>query len=98
MKKLKKDAIYMGAPLFPSRSPSKDIKFLEEKLEAKLAGWRSNCLSWAGICTLINLVTQAIPNYTLSAFNVPTKNCNKMDALFRRFWWKPNERNTSFIA
>lgn len=34
MKKLKKDAVYLRAPLFLSRSPSKDFKFLEEKMEA----------------------------------------------------------------
>ena len=38
MKKLKKDAIYLGAPLFLSRSPLKDFKYLEEKLESKLTG------------------------------------------------------------
>ena len=91
MKKLKKDAIYLGAPLFLSKSPSKDFKYLEEKLESKLTGWRSHCLSWAGRCTLINFVTQAIPNYTFSTFNVPAKNCTKLDALSRRFWWKPKE-------
>ena len=98
MKKLKKDAMYLGAALFLSRSPSKDFKLLEEKLEAKLSGWRSRCLSWAGRCTLINSVAQAIPNYTLSSFNVPAKNCDKLDALLRRFWWKPKDKDSRFLA
>ena len=54
LKSLKKDAVYLGAPMFLSRSPSKDFKFLIDKVEAKLTGWRSRCLSWAGRCTLIN--------------------------------------------
>ena len=98
MKSLKKDAVYLGAPLFMSRSPSKDFKFLQEKLESKFSGWRSKSLSWAGRCTLITSVAQAIPSYTLSAFHVPTKNCDKLDSLTRRFWWKPKEKKGKFIA
>ena len=79
MKRLKKDVVYLGAPLFLSRSPSKDFKFLQDKLEAKLVGWRSNCLSWAGRCTLINSVTKALSVYTLSSFDVPAQNCDKLD-------------------
>lgn len=98
MKKLKKDAIYLGAPFFLTGSPSKDFKFLEEKLEAKLTGWRSRCLSRAGRCILINLVAQAVPNYTLSSFKVLGKICNKLDAISRRFWWKLKESDRKYIA
>ena len=56
MKSLKKDAIYLEAPLFLSRAPSKDFKFLLDKLETKLIKRRSNCLSWVGRSTLIILV------------------------------------------
>ena len=56
MKSLKKDAIYLGSPLFLSRSPSKDFKYLIDKLETRLMGWRSKTLSWAGRSTLITSV------------------------------------------
>ena len=98
MKSLKKDDVYLGAPLFLSRSPSKDFKFLQEKLELKLAGWKSRTLSWAGRSTLITSVAQAILSYTLSAFHIPTKNCDKLDSMTRRFWWKPKENEGRFIA
>ena len=48
MKKLKSNAIYLGAPLFLTRSPRKDFSYLLNKLEERLAGWRSKTLSWAG--------------------------------------------------
>ena len=83
MKGLKIDAIYPGSPLFRSRAPSKDFKFLQEKLESKLMGWRSRCLSWAGRSTLIKFVAQALPNYTMSAFSVPNTICDKLDTLTR---------------
>lgn len=38
MKSLKKDLVYFGSPLFRTRSPSKDFKFLQERLETKLLG------------------------------------------------------------
>nr|POE84817.1 putative ribonuclease h protein [Quercus suber] len=98
MKKLKKDAIYLGAPMFPTRSPSRDFKFLEDKSEAKLAGWRSRCLSWAGRATLIKAVAHSIPTYTLSAFNVLANTCNKLDAATKWFWWKPKDRGGKYIA
>ena len=85
MKSLKKDAIYLGAPLFLSRAPSKDFKFLLDKLKTKLIGWRSKCLSWAGRSALITSVAQAIPNYTMSTFSIPSKICDKLDSDTRRF-------------
>ena len=98
MRNIKKEAIYLRAPLFLSRSPSKDFKFLQEKLEVKLSGWRSRCLSWVSTCALINSVAQALPNYTISSFNIPEKICDKLDSLTRRFWWKPKEKEGRFLA
>ena len=84
--------------MFLSKAPSKDFSYLQDKLEAKLMGWRSKCLSWVGRKTFINSVAQTIPNYTMSTFNIPSKVCDKVDSLTRRFWWKPNQQNGKFIA
>lgn len=85
IRSIKKDATCLGAPLLLTRAPSKDSAYLQAKLEAKLAGWRSQCLSWAGRVTLINSVAQTIPNYTMSTFNIPNKICNYLDSATRRF-------------
>ena len=68
---LKKDAVYLGAPMLLSKAPSKDFAFLQDKLESKLSGWRSKYLSWAGRRTLITTVAQYIPTYAMSSFNIP---------------------------
>jgi len=68
--------------------PLKILNFCKDKLEAKSTGWRSKCL----------FVTQAIPTYTLSLFDILVKNCDKLDSLSRRFWWKPKEKEGRFIA
>ena len=98
MKSLKQDAIYLGAPLLLSSTPSKDFKFLQDRLEAKLSGWRSKCLSWAGRCTLINSVAQTLPTYAMSIFNIPSKICDSLDAALRRFWWNPKTQDGRFLA
>jgi hypothetical protein len=92
MKKLWQDVRYLGAPMFLSRSQSKDFNFLQERLETKLMGWRSKCLSWVGRCTLIKSVAQAIPTYPMSTFEMPSKTCDKLDSLTRRFWWNPGNQ------
>ena len=56
MRSLKKDAIYLGSPLFLTKARSKDFKYLVERVESKLVGWGSKSLSWAGRSTLINSV------------------------------------------
>lgn len=56
MKQLQKDDIYLEAPLFLTNASTRDFKFLQERLEARLKGWKSKCLSWASRCTMIKPV------------------------------------------
>ena len=81
-----------------TRAPTKDFAYLQSKLEARLVGWRSKCLSWAGIRTLITSMTQTIPIYARSTFNIPNKVCNNLDSLTRRFWWTPKNQEGNFLA
>jgi hypothetical protein len=71
MKKVQANVNYLGAPLFHSTSRIKDFRFLQEKLETRLSGWRCKNLSWAGRATLIKSVALALPVYTFSSSNVP---------------------------
>ena len=98
LKNLKETAMYLGAPLILSRSPSLDFSYLCEKLEAKLMGWRSKCLSQAGRKTLISSIALSIPTYAMSTFNILKKVCDKMDVITRRFWWKQKEKEGKFLA
>jgi ribonuclease HI len=98
MKKVQENANYLGAPLFHSSSRIKDFRFLQEKLEARLLGWRCKTLSWAGRATLIKSVAMALPVYTFSSSDVPNTICDKLDASIRRFWWNPNRESGKFLA
>ena len=98
VKSLKKGVVYLGAPLFLSRAPSKDFSYLQDKLEVRLTGWRSKCLSRARRKTLIKSVAQSLPIYIMSTFNIPNKVCDKLDFLTRRFWWRPRDLDGKFLA
>lgn len=98
MKKLKEDTVYLGAPLFLTNNRSTDFKFLQDKLEARLKGWRSKNLSWAGRSTTIKSVAQALPTYTMSTFELPKKICDNLDAQMRRFWWNPKSQGGRYVA
>ena len=43
--------------------------------------------SRAGNEVLIKAVAQAIPTYTMSVFQLPSKLCEELDGLYARFWW-----------
>ncbi len=90
MKKIQPNAKYLGSPLFNSSSQIKDFKFLQDKLESRLLGWRSKALSWVGRATLIKAVALALPSYIFSSSNVPVAVYEKMDAVVRHFWWNPS--------
>ncbi len=98
MKKLPLDAFYLGTPVFSSRSKTKDFKYLIDRTEARLKGWRSKCLSWAGRRTMINSVALSLPTYSFSTASVPTTMCNKLDSIIRRFWWNPKKEQGKFLA
>ena len=98
MKKVQVNAHYLGSPLFHSSSRIKDFRFLQEKIEARLTGWRSKTLSWAGKATLIKSVAMAIPVYSFSSSNIPTTICDKMDAFIRHFWWNPSKESGRYLA
>ena len=93
-----KDSIYLRAPMFLSKSPSKDFSYLQNKLEARLSGWRSRTLSWVDRSTLILSVAQNLPNYTMSSIKVPSSICDKLNVLTRHFWWKPINQDGKFLA
>ncbi|XP_030939755.1 uncharacterized protein LOC115964624 [Quercus lobata] len=97
-KKLRHGTKYLGVPLFLSNNKARDFAYVKEKIDARLASWKSKSLSWAGRATLIKLVAQTIPNYTMPTFLLPRKINDKLDAAVRRFWWKPKEDSNQFFT
>jgi hypothetical protein len=98
MKKLPFDAFYLGTPFFSSRSKTRDHKYLIDRIESKLMGWRCKALSRVGRRTLIKSVALALPTYSISTEDVPVIVCNKMDSAIRRFWWNPKRDKGKYLV
>ncbi|KAF3976726.1 hypothetical protein CMV_000124 [Castanea mollissima] len=64
---LPQSTTYLGVPLFLSKCKSQDFRYVKERLDGKLNGWKSKNLSWSGRATLIRSVAQAILAYSISA-------------------------------
>ena len=89
---LPQNTTYLGVPFFLSKSRNKDFRFIKEKLDNKLCGWKSKNLSWSGRATLIKSIAQAISIYAMSIIFLPKGLCDQLDASIRRFWWNPNSK------
>ncbi|KAF7843911.1 uncharacterized protein G2W53_000816 [Senna tora] len=71
---------------------------LVEKVESKLAGWKSRLLSQIGRLTLIKSVLQASPIYQLSVLPMPNKYADRIDALSTNFYWGHNNKSGIHLA
>jgi hypothetical protein len=92
LKTLPQNTKYLGVPLFLSQNKKKDFSYVKDRLESKTSGWKSNSLSWMGRATLSKSVALAIPNYSMTAFQLPKSLCEEMDSLLKKFWW-PQKKN-----
>ena len=73
-------------PLFLLDNTTRDFAYVKEKVDARLASWKSKSLSWVGRATLIKLVAQTILDYTMFTFLLPRKINDKLDVAVRCFW------------
>ncbi|KAL0007081.1 hypothetical protein SO802_008583 [Lithocarpus litseifolius] len=79
---------------FSKQTPQQSARAIKQILQMKKL--KSICKH--DRCTFTNSVTQTTPIYTMSSFKVPNSICNKLDALSRKFWWKPKEPTGKYLA
>jgi hypothetical protein len=65
-----------------------------DKVQKRLAAWKSNTLSMAGRLTLLQSVTAAIPIYTMQSAQLPVATCERLDKLNRDFLWGHTENKS----
>lgn len=58
-----------------------------EKVQAKLDGWKSKCLSPAERLVLIKVAMISIPEYIMQCHKLPVKVCEEVNKLVRDFLW-----------
>ena len=87
VKKVSRFESYLGLPTLIGRAKYHTFSFIKDRAWKKLQGWKGMFLSIAGKEVLIKVVAQAIPTYTMSVFQLPSKLCEELEGLCARFWW-----------
>ncbi|XP_062013995.1 uncharacterized protein LOC133730414 [Rosa rugosa] len=78
---------YLGLPTMTGRGKKTLFRSLADRVWKKVTGWEGKLLSKAGKEVLIKSVAQAIPNYTMSIFQLPIGICEEINRCLARYWW-----------
>ena len=78
---------YLGFPLLHQGRNGNAFNFVIERIQNKLAGWRSKLLSKAGKLILVKAAASPIADYSMQCHALPIKVCNAVDKLIRNFLW-----------
>ncbi|KAK2662858.1 hypothetical protein Ddye_001432 [Dipteronia dyeriana] len=78
---------YLGVPLIHSRITKDTYKDILEKAQNRMASWKCASLSFVGRCTLIKVVSSALPIYAMQSTQLPSEVCSKLDKLNNNFLW-----------
>ncbi|CAN1188669.1 Putative ribonuclease H protein At1g65750 [Linum perenne] len=78
---------YLGVPIIHGRN-SKDLyQYLLERIDQKLARWRSKNLSAAGRASLVLSVLNSVPTFAMQTTLLPSEISEKIDRKLRNFIW-----------
>ncbi|KAJ4798488.1 RNA-directed DNA polymerase (reverse transcriptase)-related family protein [Rhynchospora pubera] len=78
---------YLGLPLTVRRPDRLAYQTLIDKVQGKLAGWKSSLLSRAGRVVLAASVLSTIPVYFMTVFKLPVWVIKSLDRIRRNFVW-----------
>lgn len=78
---------YLGLPMVVGQNKKDVFGEVDEKVQRKIQSWSPLLLSIAGCETLIKVVVQAIPLYSMNCFGLPKTLCNKLSTSSIQFWW-----------
>lgn len=87
MKELPKDTKYFGNLLFLGKKKYETFSYLFLHLGKKLEGRKAKLLSQAGRCTLVKVVLNSTPIYSMFANKLPFSWSQKIDKMTRKFFW-----------
>lgn len=61
------------------------FKYIVERVQNRLTGWRAKHLSLTGHCTLVNSLLAGIPTYVMQTAWLPQSTCDALNQLNRNF-------------
>lgn len=81
---------YLGAHIFSGRSSVNRYRFLTDKINSRLSGWKKQCLSLAGRLTLANSIMGAVANFHMQHDKIPKSILLNIEQSQRDFIWGRN--------
>jgi len=91
---------YLGVPVLHGRVTSSTFQDVVTRVDQRLTGWKTKCLSLAGRATLIQSTLATIPAYVMQSTRLPRSICDLLDKKVRRFLWGGTamERKTHLVS
>ncbi|MQM17454.1 hypothetical protein Taro_050426, partial [Colocasia esculenta] len=83
--------MYLGVPLRPGRNLAADYKFLIDKFNARLGGWKSKLISQAGRVVLINSVLSSNLIYLAASSYLPKSIIYYIEKSIAAFFWNGSD-------
>ena len=87
--------MYLGMPTLTSRVTRDTFGHICEKIDRKLAGWKTKYLSLAGRITLAKSTLTTMANYSMQSAKLPRTICDDVDKRVRRLFMGGYGRETS---
>ncbi|XP_074370415.1 uncharacterized protein LOC141711691 [Apium graveolens] len=91
---------YLGLPMYVGRRKNNAFRFLTERVSQKLQNWSNKKMSKGGKLVLLKTAAQAIPNFWMNLFLIPTEGWRSMNGdnpFVTRLMKAKYYPNTSFI-
>lgn len=76
---------YLDFPIINTKPRSSDYQFILDKMDNKMALWKSNFLSMAGRTTLAAASLNSIPNHVMKYSYLPTRIIKHIDKIQKNF-------------
>ena len=91
VKEVVDDGSYLGMPASVGRKKKALFAYVNDRVWAKIQNWKNRPLSKAGKEILLKTVLQAMPNYVMSLFKLPSDTCDELEKIFNGYWWGNQE-------
>lgn len=88
--------MYLGMPTLASRVTRDTFAHLCDKVDRRLAGWKTKHLSLAGRITLAKSTMSSMAYYSMQTAKIPRSLCDELDKKTRRFIWGGTEEKNQF--
>jgi hypothetical protein len=79
---------YMGFKMFYGQVRKQDFAEVYDRVNTKLASWKSRLLKKPSRVVLANSVLSSLPSYHMQVYWLPQSVCDDLDKRIRRFIWK----------